>query len=290
MAALCVNVTMTHSLSKAQLFFLSLTVIAFGAIMFLGAPKASASHSWGGYHWARTANPFTLKLGDNVNSTWDAYLIAASADWSADPAVAYPGSGVTKVLNTTLVTGSASKNCRATNGMVQVCNGSYGNNGWLGIAQIWISGTHITAGTVKLNDTYFNTASYNKPSWRQMVLCQEVGHTFGLDHQDEINTNLNLGTCMDYTNDPARNDGAGNNMHPNFHDYEELATVYAHVDSNTTVAASTASSRQDKLETDVSDPKSWGRKVKDDAKAHGSLYVRDLGNSEKVFTFVTWVE
>ena len=26
--------------------------------------SASANHSWNGYHWARTANPFTLKTGD----------------------------------------------------------------------------------------------------------------------------------------------------------------------------------------------------------------------------------
>jgi len=31
------------------------------------ASTASATHSWGGYHWARTANPFTIKLGNNVS-------------------------------------------------------------------------------------------------------------------------------------------------------------------------------------------------------------------------------
>ncbi len=27
-----------------------------------------ATHSWGGYHWARTTSQFTLKLGDNLTS------------------------------------------------------------------------------------------------------------------------------------------------------------------------------------------------------------------------------
>jgi len=27
-----------------------------------------------------------------------------------------------------------SKQCRATSGRVEVCNGTYGNNGWLGVA------------------------------------------------------------------------------------------------------------------------------------------------------------
>lgn len=33
----------------------------------LGTVEQGA-HAWGTYHWARTANPFALKLGDNVTS------------------------------------------------------------------------------------------------------------------------------------------------------------------------------------------------------------------------------
>jgi len=86
---------------------------------------------------------------------------------------------------------------------VEVCNAAYGTNGWLGVAQIWVSRRHIVQGTTKVNDTYFSTGKYNTPAWRQMVMCQEVGHTFGLVHQDENFNNTNLGTCMDYTNDRA---------------------------------------------------------------------------------------
>ena len=46
---------------------------------------------------------------------------------------------------------------------MEVCNATYGNTGWLGVAQIWTSGSHIVQDTGKLNDTYFNTAKYNKP-------------------------------------------------------------------------------------------------------------------------------
>src|SRR6266571_1036837 len=105
-------------------------------------------------------------------------------------------------------------------------------NGWLGVAQIWVSGLHIIQGTVKLNDTYFNTSTYNKPEWRNLVMCQEVGHTFGLDHQDTNFSNTNLGTCMDYTSNPL---GPPDNEHPNQHDYDELVTIYNHLDSTTTV-------------------------------------------------------
>lgn len=115
-----------------------------------------ANHSWGTYHWARTSNPFTLELGDNVSQGWDSYLAVASSDWSAST-----------VLNTAIVAGSTTaKRCRASSGRVEVCASTYGNNGWLGVATIWASGSHITQATVKMNDTYFNTAKYNTPEWR----------------------------------------------------------------------------------------------------------------------------
>ncbi|MEK7215504.1 MAG: hypothetical protein AAB289_07915, partial [Chloroflexota bacterium] len=65
-------------------FQLALGVTALAVVPLLGAdaPRAEADHSWGNYHWARTANPFTLTLGDNVSSAWDSYLATASTDWS----------------------------------------------------------------------------------------------------------------------------------------------------------------------------------------------------------------
>ena len=55
---------------------------ALAALLALVAfsPAAQAHHSWHKYHWARTSNPFTLKLGDNVSSAWDTYLKTTSAD------------------------------------------------------------------------------------------------------------------------------------------------------------------------------------------------------------------
>ena len=255
-------------------------ILSIGAavLMFSFVGVAYANHSWGGYHWARTTGTFTLKLGDNVGSVWDAYLGTSSSDWS-----------VSSVLDTAVVAGVTNpKNCRPTSGRVEVCNASYGNNGWLGIAQIWASGLHITQGTVKMNDTYFNTATYNKPSWRQFVMCQEVGHTFGLDHQDENFNNLNLGTCMDYTNDPSRNDGVGDNLHPNQHDYDELAAIYGHLDTVNTVRSSASSLRAGAV--DITDRTEWGKAVRKDSKGNNSVYRRNLGNGEEVFTFVVWAE
>ena len=205
--------------------------IMLGLLLVAAAAPANADHAWGNYHWARKANPFTLKLGDNVSSKWDSYLATTSSDWSQS-----------SVLDTTIVTGGTNpRNCRPTSGRVEVCNARYGSTGWLGVAQIWLSGSHITQGIAKLNDTYFDTATYNTPAWRNLVMCQEVAHAFGLDHQDENFDNPNLGSCMDYTSDP---DGPPSNEHPNAHDFEQLETIYGHTDSTTTVGQSTNKSNR----------------------------------------------
>lgn len=231
---------------------------------------AHTAHWWGGYHWARDANSFVLKLGDNVTNNWDSYLVTTSNDWS-----------VSSVLDTSIVLGQSNpKNCRPTSGRVEVCNNKYGNNGWLGVAQVWVSGSHITQAITKMNDTYFNTPKYNTPSWRQFVVCQEIGHTFGLDHQDENFSNPPLGTCMDYTNDPALN------QHPDQHDYDELAIIYSHLDSTMTVGQAVAKGQAD--DTDFRELADWGREIKKSANKRTSLYERDLGKGHKVFTFVIW--
>ena len=240
---------------------LALVAAAAASVALVGT--ALANHSWGTYHWARTSNPFTLKVGDNVDSNWDAYLDGAISDWSASSVL-----DLTKVAG-----GTRPKNCRATSGRIEACNARYGNTGWLGIAQIWASGSHITQAITKLNDTYFNTATYNTPAWRRLVTCQEIAHDFGLDHQDENFSNPNLGSCMDYTSDP---DGPPSNEHPNQHDYDQLVTIYSHLDSSTTIASSPSSLPGN------APPFSQA------SRANGDLYVDDLGNGVRRITHVFW--
>lgn len=256
--------------------------LALGAAWTALSAPASANHSWGGYHWARTANPVTVQLGDNVNSVWDSYLRTAQSDWNSSTVIESP-----------LVPGSTSpRNCRGVAGTIQVCNASYGNTGWLGIASISITGgTHITQATVKLNDTYFNSAQYNTPAWRNMVTCQEVGHAYGLDHQDTNFSNYNLGTCMDYTNAPSGGVVGGfnygpSNQAPNAHDYDELNTIYSHLDSTTTVAfrGNAAGAFGDPGD----EPRAWGRAVHFDAKGRPDEFQRVDGPGLITQTHVFW--
>lgn len=257
-----------------------LLILIIGSALFLTSftSKAHASHRWGEYHWARTSNPFALKLGDNLSTTWKSFLATTSSDWSQS-----------SVLDTTVVTGgTAQRRCRPTSGRVEVCNYKYGNNGWLGLAQIWVSGSHITQGATKLNDTYFNTANYNTPAWRNLVMCQEIGHTLGLNHQDEDFNNAPLGTCMDYTSDPTPN------QHPNQHDRDELAIIYAHLDSFTTIQSGTQklplglSIAKGVLDSDFENRGEWGRELRNNG--HIALYERDFGGGHKLLTFIIQVQ
>ena len=240
-------------------------------LVLLGATAASvalvgtalANHAWGSYHWPRTSTQVALNVGDNVNSTWDTYLDEAISDWN-----------VSSVIELTKVTGGTSpSSCQPTSGRIEACNAAYGSTGWLGIAQIWVSGGHITQATTKVNDTYFNTATYNTPAWRRLVMCQEIAHDFGLDHQDENFNNGNLGSCMDYTSDP---DGPPSNEHPNQHDYDQLQTIYSHLDSATTISSSTTALPGN------APPLSQA------SRANGDVYVDDLGNGVRRITHVFW--
>ncbi len=248
-----------------------LAIVVSFALLLSQSTTVSANHSWGSYHWARTSNPFTLQLGDNLTSNWDTHLSTASGDWSTS-----------SVLDTVIVAGQGGKTCKATTGRVEVCNKTYGRNGWLGIAQIYLSGEHITKGITKMNDTYFSTSYYNTAAWRQLVMCQEVGHTFGLDHQDENHDNPNLGTCMDYTSNPE------SNQHPNAHDYAQLESIYTHLDSMTTVSQSLSLVGKNQNVDPGDDASSWGQLVRKNGRA--AVYERDLGHGDRLLTHVFYAE
>jgi hypothetical protein len=261
----------------------------------------NAHHSWGKYHWARTSNPLRLNVGDNTtgSSGWSTRLNNAIGDWNS------PVGGWARVVALTGVAGqSSSPDCNPVVGRIEVCNGDYGQNGWLGIAQIWTGGGfHIAQATTKLNDTYFNTSQYDTAAWRQLVVCQEIAHGFGLDHQDENFNNTNLGTCMDYTSDPdgtLADPDQLSNVSPNAHDFEQLVTIYTHLDG-TGGSGGGGNGRgrqggfgdifpsmpQNALEH-VPDQaqSSWGRMISNNGRV--ARFLLDLGNGNLIHTFVIW--
>lgn len=242
------------------------------------AGPAAADHWWGGYHWSISGTPLELDVADAVSSQWDSILNTSISDWSQS-----------QVINLTKVSGAGinPKKCSPVAGKIVVCNALYGQRGWLGIAQIWLSNGHISQGTTKVNDTYYNTPTYNTTAWRNLVMCQEIGHDFGLDHQDENFNNANLGTCMDYTNSP------GTNQHPNQHDYAMLEEIYSHAHAaQTNFAVREVGKAAQPLVANEApggdSPAEWGRAVRFDRQGRPDVYIQDLGGGRKKITHVFW--
>ncbi len=182
-------------------------------MIMLFTSTALAEHAWGTYHWARSSSPLVLELVDSVTPAWETELEASRYDWS-----------LSGTLDLLVVAGSDKRNtrkrCKPISGKVRVCNDSYGRNGWLGLATIWIdSDGHITQGTSKLNDSY--PSYWEDLDYKRHVMCQEIGHTFGLGHTSEDGSSQ--GTCMDYSQSP-------DSVSPNAHDYEMLAQIYNHLE------------------------------------------------------------
>ena len=152
-------------------------------------------HSWGGYHWKYDHLSPTV-----VNKT---------------TSLLYDVSGMVLEWNN-LLTPVQPIMTTSRKGDIIVSESS--SVFWLGLAQIWLdSAGHIVKGEVKLNTRLLKKYSTDVAGH---VLCQEIGHVLGLDHNRDA-----LDTCMNDTS-------AVSNPwpHPNAHDAEELNLIYNHVD------------------------------------------------------------
>jgi len=175
-------------------------------------------------HWYKELfnNEVEIKVGANISPDWDPYFNRAIEEWSRS-----------SKLNLRRVTGSSrTPNCRPRLGRIEVCSYNYGRQLGGGMASglggVVPLGDHIIAGFAIVDDASF-------PPWdragRQMVMCQEIGHALGLDHQDENFTPPNLGTCMDYTGNVGGGGEWGpHNESPNGTDYDTLSKNYGHID------------------------------------------------------------
>jgi len=206
-------------MKKYLLLFLSLILTTC-----LLSVSALAHHAWENYHWARMDTSFNLILVNSTTSDWDPYVKQAVFEWS-DP---NNWVGTPYVMFAEDTSGATSKRirrqCNANNGQLRICNLAYGQNGWLGIAGISLDADdHITRGYTKLNDSYFSLSYYNSDDWKQSVTCQELGHNIGLGHQDEDFNHASSTSCMEYQSPPFPT--------PDAHDYEELASIYSHLDN-----------------------------------------------------------
>lgn len=244
--------------------------------------RSPANHTWNGYHWARTTPQFTLKVGDNLTSnSWKAFLAQSSNDWN-NPGLF--GATSTPIMTAVVAGSSGSRRCDMIAGTTQVCNAKYGNNGWLGLASINIVNVnHITQGSAKMNDTYFSTSTYNNDNEKRHVMCQEVAHTFGLDHQSTDGSSLN--TCMDYFSNTGVNATSTASTRPNAHDFDQLSATYSALDTTSTVTAFSVRATASDI---TEDPQSWGDFMGERSHGQSAYYERSNHDGSKTITHVYW--
>jgi predicted Zn-dependent protease len=168
-----------------------------------GAGYLFASHAWicsgtTAYHWGRRTVGYASPVAQTTVSR---------------SATAY-----TSAFNKTIPTWDSTViNLFGGGTQLRLYYGAYGTTGWLGLATISnISNCVIGSAKSQLNDSYLRSSSYSQTNIDH-VACQEVGHTFGLNHNRNATD-----TCM---NDTILS--AGNRI--NSHDYNQLSSIYANI-------------------------------------------------------------
>ena len=234
------------------------------------ASSVVANNAWGDYHWDGASTPVALTLEDNLSPSWSTVLGTVEADWDTgalDLTIDSSPDGSTNCGNPLANVGPANP------GEIEVCNGSYGTNGWLGVARIWIAadGTHISAAIAAVNDSYLGSGgAYDNANARQHVLCQEVGHTFGLDHQKSPKKQTCMNAQWGLTSSSF--------VSPNPHDYDQLASIYAHLDGTSEEGGNGGG---------PCDKKPDHPKCQAGSPGH-SFEVERLANGQIMLTWITW--
>jgi len=171
-----------------------------------------ADHAWSDYHWATSTGTVNLPVVDSVTPDWQQSFETSLNKWNQSGAI-------NQTVESADDGSRTRKRCSSIEGKMRVCNADYGYNGWAGLASINLdSQGHIKLGTAKMNDSYLSSSSED---YRNHVMCQEIGHVFGLGHTSEDGSSQK--TCMDYSNDI-------NSQWPNSHDYQMLSSIYNHID------------------------------------------------------------
>ena len=265
-------------------------VMAAIAVALLLAPLATVAPTTaaptGGFHWARKSSQFTLQVGSNLSGPWPSILKRVVADWNKGETVTFR-----------IVGGRTNpQECRPVRGRVEVCNWLYGRQqGWLGMTRLYFNarGDHIESATVQMNDSFFDTNSeYNNDAARRHTMCHELGHTSGLDH-------VGTSSCM---NDSQF--AVFNNLRPISKDFNQLARIYKHTDSTTTVAgkqkakkkkSGKRSNRDGTRDRARSSAGSEGLSPASMPSARGldgseTMTVESTDDGRKVVTIITWAE
>lgn len=117
--------------------------------------------------WATQGEGLTLELQNALDDNWQGEFEAAVADWEES-----------EVLTLTTRRVAVDHSCGRVDGVMLVCNGNFGDTGWVGINEVEIeykrqgSPGFIKSSVAKMNEYYLYNADFAK---RQYTMCHEIG-------------------------------------------------------------------------------------------------------------------
>lgn len=226
---------------------------------------AGASSQFNGARWETNGRGLSLELGSELDNGWDSYLNRSANEWSQSRDV------------NLRVAGSGGNTCQMERGRVEVCNGTYRNDRWLGLTIADIDGNrNIYRALVLMNDYYFDQNSYDRSDAKRHTMCQEVGHAMGLDHRYSK-------TCMNDREIFGRAYDSPSNA-----DYDRLADLY----DGRNRSASTADAARTAPAADTPEPvdPAFVEDVVAEVEARGedaTTAVEDLGGGRKRIIHIT---
>jgi hypothetical protein len=153
---------------ERRLRFSRRTALIFAIVVSAGTLAGTAgAHQWGSWHWHRGGSAVYIYVYNQcVYRYWECEYARRDIHQRPHPVYLSPVSYHTDI---------------------SVLDCYCGYTGWAGLAQIMnYSGSHILHAHATLNMTY---AQGYSSAYNQGIMCQEIGHTLGLTHD-------NLGSCM----------------------------------------------------------------------------------------------
>jgi hypothetical protein len=156
----------------------------------------------------------TVRINNALDPSYHSFFTTSIQNWENATQFGVPDS----IRFDVSTIGPSSSACEdGIFGEIVVCNADYGQTKWVGIELSVTDGGNMLKSIVKINDYYLSRVP---AVYKQYTLCHEIGHSIGLEHQDENFYNKGTQSCMDYTA------YVQDSTQPNKIDYGKLTQLY----------------------------------------------------------------